>query len=213
MKQLVRPTRGKIIACLRGGERTVNELVAEVGLTDNAVRSHLEALGRQGLVYQSGFRAGLRKPHHLYKLTAKAEQIFFQACEPLLSHMLAALALRVPPRELKNVLRDAGRRMADEHRLPGDRASKKQRIDHALALLKELGGKAALEQKDDKLIIQSTTCPWSIIVAKHSEVCLAAEALLSELIGIPVKQHCLRGESPRCSFHLQLTASQLRAML
>ena len=203
MKQLLNPTRRQIVTSLRRGERTVNELMNEIGLSDNAVRSHLEALQRQKLVYQSGFRPGTRKPHHVYKLTVKGEQMLFEGCEPLLSELLATLSSRLTPRELTSLLREAGRRMAGEHRLPKDRASKKEFIDHALAVLTELGGEPALETKEGTLIIQSASCPWSVIAAKHSEVCLFAEALLSQLIGTPVKQHCVRGESPQCSFHIQ----------
>ncbi len=52
MKHLLNPTRGRIISSLRAGERTVNDLAVEVGLTDNAIRSHLEALpGRPGRLH------------------------------------------------------------------------------------------------------------------------------------------------------------------
>ena len=37
-------TRGRVIALLRRGPRTVNELADDLGLTDNAVRTHLSAL-------------------------------------------------------------------------------------------------------------------------------------------------------------------------
>ena len=39
-------TRGHIVTLLRGGERSVDELAAELGLTDNAVRAHLVILQR-----------------------------------------------------------------------------------------------------------------------------------------------------------------------
>ena len=206
MKQLLNPTRERIVSSLRAGERTVNDLVAEIGLTDNAIRSHLEALERQGLVSRSGFRAGTRKPHHAYKLTPEARRIFFEACEPLLNDLLAVLASRLAPQKLRNLLRETGCRVAIAHRMPeGTLSSKKERIDHTLAILKKLGGKPALEQIDRHLIIQSPNCPWAVVTANHPQVCLFAEALLTELIGLPVEEHCVRGESPRCHFHIQQT--------
>ena len=42
-------TRGRIILLLRGGSSTVNELAAALGLTDNAVRTQLISLERDGL--------------------------------------------------------------------------------------------------------------------------------------------------------------------
>src|SRR5215211_6277443 len=162
MKQFRKGTRERIIPLLRSGERTVNDLVAEIGVTDNAIRSHLEALEEQGIISHAGFRAGTRKPHHAYKLTAKGRRIFFEACEPLLNDLLAVLGSRVTPKKLRNLLREAGHRLAVAHRLPaGKLSSKKERIDHALAVLKELGGQATVEQTDGALIIQSPSCPWA----------------------------------------------------
>ena len=57
-KRLLQSTRGKILAILRTGERTVNDLAAELELTDNAVRAHLASLERDGLIHQSGTQPG-----------------------------------------------------------------------------------------------------------------------------------------------------------
>ena len=203
MKRLLNPSRGRIINCLRGGERTVNDLMAEVGLTDNAIRSHLEALERQGLVYRSGERRGIRKPHYAYKLTAVAERIFFEACEPLLNELLSVFSGRLATQKFKNMLREAGRRIAISQEVSTQPSSKKERIDRALAVLEKLGGRPALEEKEGKTVIRSATCPWAMIVAKHPEVCVIAEALVSQVIGVPVKAHCMRGESARCQLVIQ----------
>ncbi|MFL5666689.1 MAG: ArsR family transcriptional regulator, partial [Ktedonobacteraceae bacterium] len=47
-------TRGHIITLLRRAGHTVDELARALQLTDNAVRSHLATLERDGLVRQSG---------------------------------------------------------------------------------------------------------------------------------------------------------------
>ena len=47
-------TRGQVVQLLRRGEATVNELAAALSLTDNAVRSHLSTLERDGLVSTVG---------------------------------------------------------------------------------------------------------------------------------------------------------------
>src|SRR5581483_9280869 len=49
-ERLFKSTRGKILDLLRTRERTVNELAAELHLTDNAVRAHLASLERDRLV-------------------------------------------------------------------------------------------------------------------------------------------------------------------
>ena len=53
-------TRGHIVTLLRGGNRSVDELAAELGLTDNAVRAHLAILVREQIVQSVG-RASRRR--------------------------------------------------------------------------------------------------------------------------------------------------------
>ena len=49
-------TRGRLIALLRRDTRTVDDLASALNLTDNAVRAHLAALERDGIVRQCGVR-------------------------------------------------------------------------------------------------------------------------------------------------------------
>src|SRR5690242_18826132 len=67
--------RGRIVARLRGGDATVEELAAHLGVTDNAVRAQLAALERDGIVRHEGLRRGTRKPSHLYRLAASVEPL------------------------------------------------------------------------------------------------------------------------------------------
>lgn len=47
---LADPTRLRILEILRGGERSVNELAAEVGIHQSGVSRHLKVLGDEGFV-------------------------------------------------------------------------------------------------------------------------------------------------------------------
>ena len=62
--------RGQIITLLRRSSRTVDELAQVLGLTHTAVRAHLAALERDGLVQQHTERRGSGKPSSVYDLAA-----------------------------------------------------------------------------------------------------------------------------------------------
>ncbi|HZA91639.1 MAG TPA: winged helix-turn-helix domain-containing protein, partial [Gemmatimonadales bacterium] len=68
-------TRGRVVTLLRDGHTTVEDLARALNLTDNAVRTHLSALERDGLVVQSGLRRGVGKPAYTYVLTPDAERL------------------------------------------------------------------------------------------------------------------------------------------
>jgi predicted ArsR family transcriptional regulator len=199
-------TRGRIILLLRRGSRTVTELAEALGLTDNAIRTHLTALERDGLVRQSGTRPALRKPQMEYDLTREADQLFPRIYGPLLDHLLAILKGRLAAEELEEVLRAVGRRLAATHRPDTPAGTLRERVEQAVSVLGSLGGLAEPEQADGKLVIRSFDCPLTALVESHPEVCLLVETFLADLIGAPVRQSCQRQPTPRCYFEVGTAA-------
>jgi predicted ArsR family transcriptional regulator len=200
-------TRGQVVALLRRGERTVEELAKALGLTDNAVRAHLTTLERDGLVEQIGVRrgTGAGKPATLYQLHADAEPLFSKAYAPVLRAMLDVIAERMPEAEGRALMQDAGRRLAAQlgRDVTGDLHT---RVHAAAALLSALGGEAYVEKGDATLQLRGYGCPLSAAVTARAEVCRAIEALLSEVIGVEVREQCTRSDRPRCCFHVDTAA-------
>ncbi len=195
-------TRGRIVALLRRGSRTVDELAGALSLTDNAVRAHLATLERDGIVRQQGVRPSGGKPAYAYGLRPEAERLFSQAYIPLLTQLLAALGERMRPEELEALMRAVGRRWAaSQAPLRGDLRA---RVDAAAGILTALGGVADVEERDGKLFLRGYSCPLAAAVEQEPGTCQAAESLLTELVGAPVHQHCNQGERPRCCFEVTL---------
>jgi predicted ArsR family transcriptional regulator len=199
-------TRGRLILLLRRESRTVNELAEALALTDNAVRAHLTALERDGLVRQSGSRPGRRKPNVIYDLTAKAEHLFPKVYGLILSHLLDVLKERVSARKLDEMVCAVGHRLAPGYR-PGVRAGRPQdRIDQAIAVLRELGGFCERITEDGKAVLRCFDCPVAVAVVGHPEVCRLVETVLADVLGVPVHQRCQTGPSPQCYFEIETGA-------
>lgn len=195
--------RGRIVALLRRSGRTVEELARELDLTDNGVRAHLATLERDGLVRQRGsVRRSGGKPAYVYELTPEAEELFPKAYGLVLRRLLDVMVERLGPEETEALLRAVGRRMADERTVPPV-DDVRARLEAVVAVLDELGGMAELEERGDTvLVIRGYSCPLAAAVPDHPEVCRLAESLLTELVGVPVHEHCDRGERPRCCFEV-----------
>lgn len=196
-------TRGRILALLRRDSRTVEELAAAVGISDNAVRMHLAALERDGVVRQRGVRpsgpAG-GKPAFAYEVSPDAERLFTKAYIPVLSQLVGVLEERMTPRELQGILREVGRRLAASRGpSPG---TLRERAETAAAVLTELGGIVDVEEAAGQLVLRGFSCPLADAVRALPATCHAAESLVAELVGVPVKEHCDRGDRPRCRFEL-----------
>jgi len=196
-------TRGRVVGLLRGKSGTVTELAEKLGLTDNAVRAHLLSLERDGLVRQSGVQRGARKPHYSYELTPEAERLFPKAYDALLNQLITTLKGRLQPSALEDVLREVGRSIAGRHASGDPSADLEARLQHALEVLKAIGGTPSVEREGGKLSIRSGGCPLAAAVVEHPEVCELAEALVAEIVGLPVRESCVRGESPKCCFEIE----------
>lgn len=199
---MLESTRGRILQQLRAHEQTVNELAATLKLTDNAVRAHLLSLERDGLVQQTGIQPGFRKPHALYGLTSQSEQIFPKAYGALLDLVLSVFERKVAPAELDAGMREVGRHVAALHWVEVKGKSWEQRIEAALAILQELGGSATFEESEGKHFIRGNGCPMAAATARHPAACLISESLLTEVLGVPVKQRCRHNGAPSCLFEI-----------
>ena len=196
-------TRGRIVTLLRRTGHTVEELAQAVGLTDNGVRAHLATLERDGIVQQrSSVRRGSGggKPAYVYELTPQAEALFPKAYGPVLRRLLDVMVERLGPEETEALLRAVVHRIADGHTVPADGV--RARLEAAVGVLNELGGLVELEERDGTFVIHGYSCPLSAVVPGHPEVCRLGESLLTELAGVPVHEHCDRGERPRCCFEV-----------
>jgi predicted ArsR family transcriptional regulator len=196
-------TRGRVVTLLRRAGFTVDELARELDLTNNGVRAHLAVLERDGIVRQRGSvrrSSGGGKPAYVYELTQEGENLFPKAYEPALRRLLDILSERLGSEESEALLRSVGRRLAEEHSVRTNDAH--ARLESAVEIFNELGGLAELEERDGTLVIRGYCCPLAGVTPDHPEVCRMAEALITELAGVPVYEHCDRGERPRCCFEV-----------
>lgn len=196
--RLLGSTRGRVITLLRARECTVNELADELGLTDNAVRVHLAALERDGLVAMAGVRRGVGKPSHLFALTPRADTLFPRAYGAILRTLLSTMRGKLPPAELDALVAEAGVRLGSTFvQAEGD---VRARAEAAVAVLAEIGGVAEARVEDGVATIRGAGCPLREAVDDHPEVCRIAAALLGEVVGCEVAECCVRGSAPSCRF-------------
>ena len=198
-------TRGKIVELMRRQSQTVDELAAELGVTDNAVRLHLGMLERDGIVRSRGVRrdGAVGKPATIYDIDPSAEPMFSKAYLPFLAALLASLGDKLTTREHRALMRDVGRRLAaatgDEVTALGDRAELASRV------LNELGGLTSVERAPGgkTMVVRGCGCPLSAAVNEREEVCTAVTTMLSQITGAEVRESCDRsGERPCCCFEL-----------
>jgi len=204
-EELFDTTRGKLLLLLCRGPRTVNELMDELRLTDNAVRSQLVNLQLAGLVRPVGLRPGTRKPHVDYEATPKARQLFPTAYEPVLRTLVNVLQERLKPEETDALMREVVQKIFGAYIGELREREPDRRATELYEKLRGIAPGLAMVEGNRRLEVRSCGCPLASVTASHPEVCNLLAAVLSELLGTQVRERCQREESPRCCFEVSMT--------
>jgi predicted ArsR family transcriptional regulator len=191
-----------LLALLREGKWTVDDLAARLALTDNAVRFHLATLESSGTVTKEGVlkREGAGKPADLYALTADAEESFSRAYAPVLEACVAELRESMSTTQLVAFLKRVGKRLAKG--LQRSSGSLSHRVTGASDLLNALGGVTSVEKSGNTFHIVGRACPLSRAVDADHCVCAAVTALVGEVVNADVAERCDRSGRPRCHFEI-----------
>lgn len=192
-----------VLQAVRGGAETVNVVAAALGVTDNAVRGHLAALERDGLVRERGVvrRGEPGKPARQYEATLDADVALSRAYAKTLAALVEGLARRLSARQFRGVLADAGRRLVPPPaKHPG---TVEARVSVAAALLESLGGSVRATVRGRVGGVEGDGCPLAAAVAREPDTCLLVRELLAAHTGRAVAMQCHHGMRPRCAFEIR----------
>jgi predicted ArsR family transcriptional regulator len=194
-------TRARLLALLREGAWTVDDLAERLSLTDNAVRFHMDALEKLGTVRKDGVRRiGVGQPASVYSLSPVGEEAFSRAYAPVLIACLEELRDRSSAQQVAAFLRRVGKRLARGFmHSPGPLAG---RVAGASDLLNTLGGITSVEKSGKTFRIVGRACPLSRAVEADHCVCAAVTSLVAEVVGAEVTERCDRSGRPKCCFEI-----------
>jgi predicted ArsR family transcriptional regulator len=203
-QQLLDTSRGRIVTLLQGGGLTADDVATSLGLTRSAIRVHIAAMERDGVVRRAGKRPGTTRPSHVYELTPEVEQLLSTAYIPLLAQLVGVFAEALPPEQVETLLRRSGKGLAQElsrGKRPG--GGLKSRAAAASAMMNEHLGALTHVEGNGGIVIRGAGCPLAALTGTHRGVCLAMESLVTEIVGVPARECCEREGRPRCCFEIQ----------
>lgn len=169
-------------------------------ISRNAVRQHLAALERDGLVKRGASLPSGGRPEQLYVLTAKGLEQFPRQYSWLAEILLQELASGHDGPDLKARLTGLGRKVAASiaGRLSGNPVSA-ERLASLAAVMNELGYDTAVS--DGGLEIDAYNCVFHSLAARNADVCSFDLALLSACSGGEVEHRdCMVRGGGSCKF-------------
>lgn len=185
---------------------TLDDLAVHLGVSRNAVRQHVTALERDGLVAAQGLRRGPRRPSRTYGLTERGVEEFPRRYDLLAVSLLQALRNSLGDEATETVLIGmiddiAAQWLPRLERLPAER--RREEVVEIMNLLgyharaaPEVGGVAAVN------------CVYHKVARETRVVCRFDEALLSRLLGVEVRLSACMAEGDGSCVFARLMAHQ-----
>jgi DeoR family transcriptional regulator, suf operon transcriptional repressor len=178
-------------------------MASTLGLTRSAIRIHITAMERDGVVRRAGKRPGATRPSQVFELTPEVEQLLSKAYIPLLMQLVRVFSEALPADQLDDLLRKAGKGLAEDlsrgKRVSGTLRSRVTMVSEIMN--EELGATTRVEGNGG-YVIRGDGCPLAALTGKNPGVCLAMERLVTEIVGVPARECCDRTERPRCCFEI-----------
>lgn len=187
----------------RSGPLSVADLSAAMGITEMAVRRHIQTLERDGLLQAALTRQKMGRPMYLYTLSPLADDLFPKNYNGLALDLLEELEQEEGP---EVVTRLFVRRKLKLQRMYGERMSGKAleaRVAE-LADIQNAGGYMAEWEKGEQggsYILREYNCPISKVAGRYEQACECELKLFEELLGADVERtECLAKGGCKCVY-------------
>ncbi|MFC5529890.1 helix-turn-helix transcriptional regulator [Cohnella yongneupensis] len=201
-------TRRRLLHLLKtGGKCTVSELSIALSITEMAVRRHLHAMEKDGIVGVTTVRQAMGRPLYRYALTAQADDYFPKNYSQLTLDLLAELEEQAEGTAVIDRMfqgrRDKLAQRYEErmrHRPLEDRVRE-------LALIQNGGGYMATWERAEEnggFALHEYNCPIAHIANQFRQACHCEQQLFAQLLEADVERtECLADGGGRCTYAIK----------
>lgn len=202
-------TREAIILMLKTkASLTVSDIAAHLGITEMAVRRHLNTLEKDQFIQSQLVRQPMGRPVHVYSLTQKAHDLFPKHYAELSIEFLRDLEQLDGPEKVEKLFQLRSQRMVQEYKEKMDGLDLEERIKLLTDLQNEKGYMAEWKKiADGHYIFRENNCPISDVAREFSTVCSCELAFLQEILAPAVVEcdHAGAKDGQHCTYTIRAT--------
>lgn len=185
----------------RHGQATIRDLEEALGVSTTAVREHLIHLQSDGLIVANQVRGKAGRPHHMYSLTAKAQQRFPRRYDVLVDLLLREIAAQ-DSAQLDRILERISTQLAQQYAITMTSVELAQRLQELRATLQQQGILVEVPPSDDGLSFFA--CPYFEVARDHASICTMEQHMLEQVLGEKVVlEQSMRDGHHSCHFSVQ----------
>lgn len=179
---------------------SVDSLSQGLGIAINAVRQHLAALERDGLVARGPTTPSGGRPQQLYVLTERARESFPRQYSWFSELLLDTLREQMGSDGLRKTLQALGEQVGNGEKAAAG-AALPERVAHLAGRMEALGYSARVVTLVPQAEISAGNCVFHKLAAHYPEVCAFDLGLMARATGAEVShEECMVRGGKRCRF-------------
>lgn len=201
-----------LVLLKRTGSATVEEAAGALSLASMTARQHLTGLERDGLVHSEKVKRPTGRPHYVFKLTPRGEDMFPRRYDLLAKLLLDELSNLCPedieglspPQKQSLLIQRVADAVAERHRHRVQGLPLPDRVEATASLLQMIGGFAEWLPTDAGYEIRDYNCVFAQISHDEASDCEWHVRLLTRLLDHPVAHEVISNGSVRCCRYVVL---------
>lgn len=184
---------------------TVNEMAKELGITEMAVRRHLNTLERDGLVESRLIRQTMGRPTNLYSLTESADDLFPKKYHHLALDLLGELASEAGEEKVDQLFERRKEKLINKYLRRMEGKELEERIAELAEIQNSNGYMVQWEkQADGHYIFKEHNCPISQVANQYNHACQCELSMFKHLLKAGVERtECLAKGGSKCVYVIQ----------
>lgn len=198
-------SRAEIVRVLKtAGEQTAPDIAVRLGISAVAVRKHLDALDKEGLVAARRVPLPRGRPMLAYRLTDESETLFPQRYESLAVELLDDLVALNGTETLGRLFAARTDRLSLRYGIRLQNKNLPEQLAELARLRDEEGYMAVFEVRDGQFVFREHNCPIFEVAQRHPEACSCEQELFERVLSTPVRRETrLVDGKPFCEYRIE----------
>jgi len=184
------------------GPLSVGEMAKQLGITEMAVRRHLNTLERDGLIEAKISRQAMGRPSHLYSLTALADDLFPKNYHLLTLDLLGELQAEEGEGVVGRLFERRKQKLYEKYNPLMEGKELSERVAE-LAEIQNANGYMVdwKEEEGGQFVLNEYNCPITQVANQYKDACQCELALFEKLLDADVERtECLSKGGGKCSY-------------
>ncbi len=198
-------TKEEILTILKiNGNLSANEISKKIGITEMAVRRHLNTLERDKLIESALARQTMGRPINFYYLTEKADNMFPKAYKNFAKEILYSILENEGSEKITEVFNTRKEKFKENFQKKMNGITNLgEKIKELVKIQNENGYMIELEELEDRYLIKTFNCPISAIASEFGQACESEKQLFNYILESEVKcTKCLTRGDKYCIFQI-----------